>query len=579
MGAGAGSDITSPIPPAVNGPLGEISFMGYDPTNTWMISSWIRGVASESWSSSAHGTELQFSTTSAGGGAGSPNLSMILLGDGSLDLFGSTLYLGASYNLATRNTPAPNPSALGPWIFGNTANMIFKLGASAGGAFLWQNGSGGQVASIDLMGNAKFGGNYITFENAATGTINTTGGPYLYGDDNFVVAKIGSNNQGVLIQNYAGVNWFQFRGTDPGANTSGAVFSPGRWRFRQVVGDEVSAGTLDYRGFDPNGLSIVGAGTTGSNRLVRIFDNLVMGGTIAVGGGGTVGGDLQVNGGGSAIYTPNGNIVTDQSLYVGGLHAYNNAGWFYFDQGVQAQNLNTRDHLYVNGLSAYNNSGYFYFDNSVNVYDFVSRNNANIAGVVLIAGLEWYNNGGSMWTPNSLGTSGNFNASGSLRVEGNLSTGGNISISNGNGRITAPGSFIMCDSSFLPGTDGAYLCGDSAQAWGAVESYVYYTVSTQEAKTDITSIDLPQSLSLLGRLRPVTFRYTNDGLKDKGLHCGFIAEEAQPILEELIGERPVGKLAYHDFTPLLVGAVQLLGAQVTALQQRIDELENEILKV
>jgi hypothetical protein len=51
----------------------------------------------------------------------------------------------------------------------------------------------------------------------------------------------------------------------------------GRLAFAQAVGDQVDSGKLDYRVFDGNSLSIVGAGTTAGNRNVRLFDSLSVG--------------------------------------------------------------------------------------------------------------------------------------------------------------------------------------------------------------------------------------------------------------------------------------------------------------
>jgi hypothetical protein len=51
----------------------------------------------------------------------------------------------------------------------------------------------------------------------------------------------------------------------------------GRLGFQQKAGDEVSAGTLDYRGYDPTSFSIVGAGTVANARNVRLFDTLSVG--------------------------------------------------------------------------------------------------------------------------------------------------------------------------------------------------------------------------------------------------------------------------------------------------------------
>ncbi len=49
-------------------------------------------------------------------------------------------------------------------------------------------------------------------------------------------------------------------------------FGSTQWRMKLNVGDEGNSGTLDYRGFDANALSIVGAGTSNTNRLIRLHD-------------------------------------------------------------------------------------------------------------------------------------------------------------------------------------------------------------------------------------------------------------------------------------------------------------------
>lgn len=51
----------------------------------------------------------------------------------------------------------------------------------------------------------------------------------------------------------------------------------GKLSFVRSPGDEGNAGKIDYRGFLPTALSIVGAGTTNTNRRVHIFDTLTVG--------------------------------------------------------------------------------------------------------------------------------------------------------------------------------------------------------------------------------------------------------------------------------------------------------------
>ena len=50
-----------------------------------------------------------------------------------------------------------------------------------------------------------------------------------------------------------------------------------------VAGKDSSAGKIGYGTFDSEALAIVGAGTTGSNRLVRVWDNMTVNGTLSAG--------------------------------------------------------------------------------------------------------------------------------------------------------------------------------------------------------------------------------------------------------------------------------------------------------
>lgn len=51
----------------------------------------------------------------------------------------------------------------------------------------------------------------------------------------------------------------------------------GRLAFQRNTGDELNSGKIDYRGFDPNSLSLTGAGTTSTTRNVRVFDTFSVG--------------------------------------------------------------------------------------------------------------------------------------------------------------------------------------------------------------------------------------------------------------------------------------------------------------
>lgn len=56
------------------------------------------------------------------------------------------------------------------------------------------------------------------------------------------------------------------------STTLHSSFGSTQWRMKLNAGDEGNAGTIDYRGFDATALSIVGAGNSNANRLIRLHD-------------------------------------------------------------------------------------------------------------------------------------------------------------------------------------------------------------------------------------------------------------------------------------------------------------------
>ena len=64
-------------------------------------------------------------------------------------------------------------------------------------------------------------------------------------------------------------------------STNEARFSARRWFFKQNPGDDGAAGAIDYRGYDVNALSIVGAGV-GTSRKIVLWDNATVTGALTV---------------------------------------------------------------------------------------------------------------------------------------------------------------------------------------------------------------------------------------------------------------------------------------------------------
>lgn len=117
------------------------------------------------------------------------------------------------------------------------------------------------------------------------------------------------------------------------------------------------------------------------------------------------------------------------------------------------------------------------------------------------------------------------------------------------------GQFVIA----LNGT-GVYVA-PGGQSWAAG--------SDIRLKDDITS--LSNCLQNITNLRPVSYRlknYQNTSFKK----LGFIAQEVQPILPELVVENGMDGmlgLLYTEFTPVIIGAIQELSTENTQLKSAI----------
>lgn len=194
---------------------------------------------------------------------------------------GVNLYLGGSSIYFQGQTSA------GPLFYADASNIIAQLGSGNNG-FLIHDSAGVQRGAISSAGFfylnqlpvATADTNYVVFYDASSnqsiflgGT--ASGGSSFYRNTQHNFQSINGSASYVAI-NASGL--FLYPSADTGANTSAAGFSGTRWRFKQNAGDESGAGTIDYRGYDTNALSIVGAGTNGTNRTVHVYDQLTTGG-------------------------------------------------------------------------------------------------------------------------------------------------------------------------------------------------------------------------------------------------------------------------------------------------------------
>jgi hypothetical protein len=98
--------------------------------------------------------------------------------------------------------------------------------------------------------------------------------------------------------------------------------------------------------------------------------------------------------------------------------------------------------------------------------------------------------------------------------------------------------------------------------------------SDQRLKKDITALDDASGLATIEKLTPVTFHW-KDGAWDRNLQYGFIAQDVQKVLPELVGADKDGtlNLNYDGLIAPMVKAMQEQQAEIKDLQKQIEELK------
>lgn len=100
--------------------------------------------------------------------------------------------------------------------------------------------------------------------------------------------------------------------------------------------------------------------------------------------------------------------------------------------------------------------------------------------------------------------------------------------------------------------------------------------SDERLKNDIANLESP--LDKIMALRSVTFTWKDETLAKRGTQLGFVAQEVQQVLPELIGETPDGMLGvdYASLTSVLTGAVQEQQAEIESMQAQIAALQAQM---
>jgi len=103
------------------------------------------------------------------------------------------------------------------------------------------------------------------------------------------------------------------------------------------------------------------------------------------------------------------------------------------------------------------------------------------------------------------------------------------------------------------------------------------SVTDRRLKADIRNLESTLTGRNLDELRPVSFQY----LKEDDTRLGFVANELQRTLPELVREMPDGKdkrlgVVYQDLMAVLTTMIQGLVTEASVLQPRMRSIEERI---
>ncbi len=98
--------------------------------------------------------------------------------------------------------------------------------------------------------------------------------------------------------------------------------------------------------------------------------------------------------------------------------------------------------------------------------------------------------------------------------------------------------------------------------------------SDETLKKDIVTVNASSTLDKLLSLRTVEYRWNGES-DTSATHTGFIAQEVEAIFPEFVTTGADGKkaVAYSNFVPAMVSAIQALNTKVTVVENRLTNLE------
>jgi hypothetical protein len=244
----------------------------------------------------------------------------------------------------------------------------------------------------------------------------------------------------------------------------------------------------------------------------------------------------------------NNTLGSRNSAFGEGVLVVNTTGTSNSAFGSGALQENTDDHNSAFGFDALrdNTTG---FDNSAVGSEALSNNTTGARNVAVGA------NAGDLQTTGNdnvyLANRGVAGENGQIKI-GTAITHTRVTVAGIHGSTSSAGVAVLVNASGVLGT----------------------SPSSARFKQDVR--DMGEASDVLERLRPVVFRYREEGIEGGGIEYGLIAEEVAEVAPELVSPDLEGRpysVRYHVLPALLLNELQEQQRTIDALLARVAELE------
>jgi LysM repeat protein len=143
---------------------------------------------------------------------------------------------------------------------------------------------------------------------------------------------------------------------------------------------------------------------------------------------------------------------------------------------------------------------------------------------------------------------------------------------NGNVGIgtSSPTTALQINGSITPNVDNVFTSGNATYRWNAIYSS-NGTIQTSDARLKTNIATTTYGLDQIMQLRPVSFTWIAQ--PQQGTQLGFIAQEVQPILPEIVNigddsNHTLG-LTYTEFIPIIVKSIQQIASISDAFEANL----------